>query len=223
MRSIFGIIGKSPFGPIVQHTEKVHEVVQRLRPLMAAFMDGDGERVRELEREITDLEHDADRIKHEIRDHLPRSLFLPVDRGDLLRFLREQDSIADRVEATAHLVAMRPAVTPPALRERVAALVDQVIRLSEAWYAAAHELTVLQEASFGGAEAAKVMAMVNDIGRMEWEADELEAAALRTLFQVEEQVGAVSTLIWMRVVETIGRVGDHAENTADLLRLMMAR
>lgn len=225
MRSIFGIIGRSPFGPIVQHTEKVHQVVVLLRPLMEAHMDSDTVRVGELEREITELEHQADTIKQEIRDHLPRSLFLPVDRGDLLRFLREQDSIADRVEAVAHLIGMRPLPrpTPPELRARVVAMVEQITRISEAWYGAATELTTLQEASFGGAEAAKVMTMVNEIGRMEWQADELEAETLRTLFTVEEEVGAVSTMIWMRVVETIGRVGDHAENTADLLRLMMAR
>jgi uncharacterized protein Yka (UPF0111/DUF47 family) len=37
-------------------------------------------------------------IKHEVREHLPHSYFLPVDRIDLERFISCQDNIADKAE-----------------------------------------------------------------------------------------------------------------------------
>lgn len=223
MRSVFGIIGKSPFGQLVEHTEKVHDTVVVLRPMMEAFVGGDWIGVRDLRKKVYKLEHEADLIKHGIREHLPRSLFLPVDRGDLLLFLKEQDSIADRVEDIGDVLSMRATPTPVEMRESVLGLADQVIRASETWYRAAAALTTLQEASFGGAEANKVLKLVDQVSQQEWEADKIEANVLKTLFTFEDELGAVSVLVWMNIIELMGGVADHAENTADLLRLLMAR
>lgn len=223
MRSIFGIIAKSPFTSINQHTKKVHETATQLRPLIECFTEGDWSGTMKITRQIYKLEHQADQLKDEIRDHLPRSLFLPVDRGDLLLFLREQDAIADSVEDVGDVLNMRETPTPAGLKEPVFALVDQVIRTSETWYSAANELTTLQAATFTGNEAERVLKVVDDVNHQEWEADKLEAAALKSLFTFEEEIGAVSVLLWMKIIATTGRVADHAENTADLLRLMIAR
>lgn len=223
MRTVFGIFGKSPFGPLAQHTKRVHDTVLVVRPLMEAFLAGDWSRVEELRQQVCDLEHAADTVKTEIREHLPRSLFLPVDRGDLLLFLREQDAIADRAADIADILMMRRTPSPAGMHGQVMALVDQVIRTSETWYAVSTELSTLQEASFEGAEASKVQRMVNEVDHQEHEADTLEAAALRALFEHEDELGAVSVVFWMNIIDKLGKIADHAENTAGLLRLMMAR
>lgn len=223
MRSVFGIIGKSPFGQLVEHTERVHETVAELRPMMEAFVAGEWMEVRALRKKIYKLEHQADLIKNGIRDNLPRSLFLPVDRGDLLLFLKEQDSIADRVEDIGDVLSMRATPTPEEMRPSILELADRVVLASDTWYRAATTLTTLQEASFGGSEAQKVLKLVDEVSHQEWEADKAEASALTTLFTFEDELGAVSVLVWMNIIELMGRVADHAENTADLLRLMMAR
>ena len=44
MRSIFGLFAKSPFGPLVQHAERVHDTVVLIRPMFEAFVEGDWER-----------------------------------------------------------------------------------------------------------------------------------------------------------------------------------
>ena len=90
MRAIAELFGKSPFGPLVEHTNKVHQTVREVRPLVEAFLDEDYEEVELIYERISKLEHKADVIKREIRNHLPKSLFLPVDRGDMLKFLKEQ-------------------------------------------------------------------------------------------------------------------------------------
>ncbi|MBA2244085.1 MAG: TIGR00153 family protein [Gemmatimonadetes bacterium] len=223
MRSVFGIFGRSPFGPLAKHTERVHETVAMIRPLMEAFMAGEWERAEQLYQQISKLEHKADVVKDEIRDHLPRSLLLPVDRGDLLKFLREQDAIADRAEDLAVLVTMRRTPTAPAMRESTLALVDQVIRTSETWYSIAMDLPLLQSASFSGPEADRIRRLIERVGREEWEADKAQSLVSKQLFEHEEELGAVSVVMWMRILATIGLVANHAENSADLLRLMMTR
>lgn len=223
MRTIMGLFGRSPFGPLAQHTERVHETVLLIRPLFEAFTGGQWERVEELYERIAELEHEADVIKNEIRDHLPKSMFLPVDRADVLLFLKEQDALADRAEDLGVILTMRRTPTPPDMKERVLAFVDQVIRTSEVWYQTVKELPTLQEASFAGPEVGKTMAQIVRVSDMEREADELQAEVTKMVFAREEELGAVSVFVWMNILKNIGGVANHAENSADLLRLMLAR
>ncbi|MEX0891553.1 MAG: TIGR00153 family protein [Gemmatimonadota bacterium] len=223
MRSIFGLFARSPFGPLAQHAERAHDCVELLTPLTEAFMAGEWDETHELYKKISKLEHKADNLKNDIRDHLPKSVFLPVDRGDVLLFLKEQDSIADSAEDVAVLLNMRRTPTPEAMKEPVREFVKHIIAVSAAWRDGAAELPTLQEASFVGAEVDKTIELVKEISDMEWEADKRQAALGRLLTEHEEELGAVSVIYWMKILKEIGDVANHAENTADILRLMLAR
>ncbi|HSJ15922.1 MAG TPA: TIGR00153 family protein [Longimicrobiales bacterium] len=223
MRSLVGLFARSPFGSLAEHAARVHEAVELLRPLFEAFIEGNWDETQKVYERISKLEHKADVLKNEIRDHLPKSLFMPVDRGDLLRFLKEQDGIADRTEDVAVLLVMRRTVTPPDMRAAVLDFVDYLIQTSAAWLSAARELTVLQEASFTGPEVEKAIQRAKDISDMEWEADKRQAALSEKLFDHEAEIGPVGVVMWMNVLRELGGVANHAENTADVLRLMLAR
>jgi predicted phosphate transport protein (TIGR00153 family) len=223
MRAIVGLFARSPFRPLLEHTERVHQTVELLPELFEAFIDARWELVQEVYERVSRLEHKADVVKNDIRDHLPNSLFLPVDRGDVLLFLKEQDSIADRVEDVAVLLTMRRTPTPDVLRETLSAFIEQVVRTSELWYETARELPTLQEAGFAGPEVERTMDRVRAISDYEWEADKLQAKATRVVLDQEEELGAVSVMFWMRILSTLGDVANRAENTADRLRLMLAR
>ena len=87
------LFGKSPFGPIVEHSKKVHECVELLWPIMETLVDEDFENLGRLRSRMARLEYEADLIKHEIRGFITQRSFLPVDRS-LDRFLlvqRKQD------------------------------------------------------------------------------------------------------------------------------------
>ena len=223
MRSILGLFGKSPFGPLAKHTVRVHETVLLLRPLFEAFVEERWNEVEEIYDRISKLEHKADLLKNDIRDHLPRSLFLPVDRGDVLRFLKAQDRIADRVEDLGVLLTLRRTPTPEPIRQPVLDFVDAVVRTAEAWFEAAQELPTLQEASFTGPAVAQMLKRINEISDLEWEADKKQAKVSKQLFEHEAEIGAVSILLWTNIFRTLGSVANYAERTADFLRLMLAR
>lgn len=223
MRTIVGLFGRSPFGPLAEHTERVHDTVMLIRPLFEAFLAGDRDRTQDIYEQICRLEQEADTIKNEIRDHLPKSLFLPVNRADVLMFLKEQDALADGAEDLGVIMTMRRTPVPEEMAEPILAFVDQVIRTSEVWYETVKELPALQEASFTGPEVGQTIASIIRVSDLEREADEQQAGVTKMLFARETELGAVSVFFWMNIFKTLGSVANHAENSADLLRLMLAR
>jgi uncharacterized protein len=223
MRPIVALFGKSPFGPLAEHAEQVKATIELVKPLMEAFMAGERKRTVELYQRISKLEHKADNIKNDIRDHLPKSLLMPVDRGDVLTFLKEQDRIADRAEDLGVLLTMRDTRVPTDMKQPVAELVDASVATANAWFRVATTLTTLEGASFAGPEVDRMMDQIRAISNLEWEADKKQAEASRVMFEHEEEIGAISVMMWMHIFRVLGSVADHAENTADLLRVMLAK
>lgn len=223
MRTIEKLFGKSPFGPLVEHTRRVHATVERVRPFLEAFLARDWDRCEELHDEVSRLEHEADKQKNQIRDQLPKSVFLPVDRSDVLGYLKQQDAIADAAEDLTVLLTLRYIETPEDLGRMILDFADQVIRTSELLLEAGLELADLFEASFGGPEVERVLAMVADVNDQEWEADKREREVTRALLNYEDGMDPVDLLLWMRALDVLGEVANHAENTGDLLRMMLAR
>jgi len=72
MRSIAKVFGRSPFVPLQIHMEKVAECVKQLPDLIAAYRREESESVEALRKKISRLEHEADALKHDIRNSLPR-------------------------------------------------------------------------------------------------------------------------------------------------------
>lgn len=223
MRTILDLFSQSPFGALLQHAERVHETVGLVRPLFEAYLAEEWERAEALYRRISKLEHKADELKNEIRDHLPRSIFLPVDRGDVLRYLKQQDGIADAAEDLGVMLTLRRSPLPDGLKPSVREFVDASVRASELLMEVSQELSRVLESSFRRADVERVLELVARINTQEWEADKLQWGLSRDLLAAEAELDPVTILLWMRIIEVIGEVANRAENTADMLRLMMAR
>lgn len=224
MRTFFELFARSPFEPLVRHAERVQKVVELLRPLMDAFVEGRWDEVREIHDDVSRLEHEADKVKQEIREHLPRSLFLPVDRGDLLGFLNEQDRVADAVEDLAVLVSMRERTrVPDEMRRPLETLVDGVLKALDVWHTMSSALPDLQESSFTGPELKRVMDVIQELHTLEWHSDQAQAALSQSIVEHEDELGPVSVLFLMRITSKLGEVANHAENAADRLSLMLAK
>ena len=89
------LFGQSPFKPLQEHMRVAVQCANEVPGLCEALFAGDREKLVAIRDEIDRLESSADDIKNRLRAHLPRSFFLPVDRGDLLEILDLQASIAD--------------------------------------------------------------------------------------------------------------------------------
>ncbi|UCC47707.1 MAG: TIGR00153 family protein [Gemmatimonadota bacterium] len=223
MRGILGLFAKSPFGLMVKHTALVQETVQLLRPLFDALLADDRERLAQIYEEICQKEHEADETKNQVRDHIPKSVFLPVNRSDILLYVKEQDGIADAVEDVAVILMMRDPKRIPVLEPKLIELVEQVNGTAELLFQAAGELMNLVAASFSGPEVNKVLDLVAEVHGEEAKSDRLQAEFSKLVFAREDEIDPISIFQWMHIVQVLGDVADHAENTGDVLRLMVAR
>jgi len=95
---------KSPFEQLLKHMGKVNECVDILVDGLLRYYKGDYKSFSEVAENVSTLEYEADLIKSNLRNHLPNSLFLPVDKGKFMWALREQDKILDHAENLAKML-----------------------------------------------------------------------------------------------------------------------
>lgn len=221
MSIISKLFGKSPFEPLYQHMLKVKECVDLVRPLMDAFLKGDDKKLEEMAEKIFKAEHDADVVKKDIRNNLPKSILLPVARGDLLSFLKEQDNIADSAEDLAVFLTMRKTVVPEELKPELKNFVEKVLETYEVAMTVSSEIKVLAETSFAGVEAHKVMDLIEELKLKEWEADKAQMEAAKKMFSIEKKLDPVSVMMWMHIFGELGILANHAENAGDRMRMML--
>jgi len=217
------LLKRSPFKGMQDHMRVVVECAGQVLPLLEALCAGDEPGVAAANERIIELEAEADAIKNRLRAHLPKSLFLPVDRRDLLEILQIQDSIADAAQDIAGLLTMRPMEVPEPFKEPLIALVRRCIAVCEHDARIIETLDELLETGFRGREATRVEAMLDQLNELEDETDELGMALTRILFRHEDDLKPVSVILWYDLIEWIGDLADNAEKAGNRLRLLIAR
>ncbi|MCS5619798.1 MAG: TIGR00153 family protein [Myxococcota bacterium] len=215
------LVGRSPVGPMQEHMRVVVACAHEIVPLVEAMASGDVAAVRERRAAIDDLEHEADSIKNEIRNNLPRRLMLALERRDMLEILDNQDSIADVTQDIAELVDQRGMVLPPPLVEPMTALAARVVAACDQGQKVINELDELVETGFSPRETARVETMISELGRIESDTDELQDRACRVLFSLEDELG-VATVYWHQIILWIADLADYAERVGNRLRLLIA-
>jgi len=98
------LFGRSPIGPIQDHMTVADEAAQLLSAFVQATIDEKWETAEIVYKQILDAEREADRLKRAIRQNLPKSLFLPVPRTDLLELVTIQDHVANRAKDVAGII-----------------------------------------------------------------------------------------------------------------------
>lgn len=219
---IAALFGKSPIRPLQEHMGVVEECVAEMVPLFEALRAGDRERIVEIKDRVFALETRADELKNDIRSHLPKSLFLPVDRRDLLSLLKTQDSIADTAQDVAGLLCVRDMRIPEPLKNLVPPYVQRNLDATKQCRKVINELDELLAASFRGPSADAVLAMVDELNHIETDADRQAMELLRALFEAEDTLKPLAVVFWYRLIRMIGDIADHAENVGDRLRLLLA-
>ena len=217
------LFGQSPFTALQEHMRVVVECAREVQPLIEALVAGDQEQVIQLKDRIFEQEAEADRIKHELRAHLPKSLFMPVDRRDLLEVLLLQDTIANVAQDIAGLLIERKMSIPDFLRDPLIVLTARCVDTVEHAAKVIEELDELLAIGFRGREVDRVDEMLKELNAIEDETDELGIALARALFDHEDALKPVSVMMWYQIIEWIGDLADYAEKVGDHLRLLIAK
>ena len=223
VRALVGLFARSPFKPLQAHMGKVIDCVEMIPTLMEAVVEGDTVRIRELRKEITRAEHEADIVKNELRENLPRTLFMPVSRADFLQLLHDQDDIADGAEDAAILADLKVLNVPVELRRQVIEYSEICVEAARSAQTVVGKLGELLETGFSGPESTEVMKLIDTVGEQEWEADKAAFKLIKALFNSPAGAHEADLCIWMKLLEALGNIADAAEQVANRLRLMLAR
>ncbi len=215
------LVGRSPIGPMQEHMKAAVDCAREIVPLVDAMASGDAAKIRECREHIDALEHKADEIKNEIRDHLPRRLMLAIERRDMLAILDSQDSMADVTQDIAELADQRAMQLPEGLIEPMKALAARVVAACEQAGRIIDELDELVETGFAGNTTTRVEEMISELGRIETETDELQDRACRVIFGMEDELGVAAVYLHQTVLWT-ANLADHAERVGSRLRLLIA-
>jgi len=217
------LFGRSPIGPMQQHIAKAHECAANLVPFFEAIMAEDWAKVEQVQQEMSRLEHEADKLKKSVRLHLPKSLFLPVPRSDLLELLSVQDKVANRAKDIAGLMLGRQMAIPQALQPLMRTYVQRSVDASAQALKAMNELDELLETGFAGREAVLVETLIEELGLIENDTDRLQIEVRRNLFKLEKDLPPVDVMFLYQIIDWVGDVADRAQRVGNRLEQLLAR
>lgn len=219
--TILNLFGRSPFAPLQSHMEKVSSCVHLLADLFIALEQRDYATVEKIATHIAELEHQADITKNDIRNHLPKSLYLPIDRAQLLEILSVQDKIADKAEDVAVLVTIKPIELLPSFCTEFKDFLHKNIRTFDGALLIIKEMHELLESSFGGIEAQKVRSMVEDVSYKEHEVDMIQRQLLKKLFTSETEMSYTTFYLWQKICGATADISNLSETLANRIRMTL--
>lgn len=221
LTTIARLFGKSPFFPLQSHMKKVSSCIKKLTEIFENLKTKSPQELEKLVHELSKLEHEADLTKNDIRNHLPKSLFLPIDRSQFLEILSIQDSISDQAEDIGNLLILYP-------MEELGELCDHFCELFEknvqAFWDARNiikELHDLLETSFGGIEAEKVKTIIERTSYVEYEADKLKHKLMKEFFKTAKNVSTPVFYLYIRLIEEINHISHISEKLANRIRMIL--
>lgn len=154
---------------------------------------------------IEDAEHAADRITHETVQLLHTTFVTPLDRDDIHRLISRMDDVLDLIQDTAESLVLYDIqkVTPEATQ-----LAELLLRCTELV-----QSVVKQIASMTDAQA--MLAICQEIDRLESEADRVMRGAISRLFRAETDVRQVIKL--KAVYESLESATDKCQDVANVI------
>ncbi|OEU57197.1 MAG: TIGR00153 family protein [Desulfobulbaceae bacterium S3730MH12] len=221
--SLSGLLRGSPFKPIQEHMRVVFSCICLIPVLFDALYRKDKQQVFEIAEQIKNLETDADKLKSTFRLSMPKSLFLPVDRKDLLSLIGDQDHIADTAEEIGKILTYRDMDVPEALKELLDELLEGTMEISSEAKEMIERLDELLEVGFGGRELDITSEMIAGVRRSEHNIDAIMHRTRRALFSVESELDPVSVIFWYEIIDLLGRISDQCEDLADRFLLFLSK
>ncbi len=219
--SFFSLFYESPFKKLKDHADKVKECAWMFKRAVECYVALDCEEFDKLTEDVAKLESQADWLKRNLRNHLPRGLLMPVDKFVLLDCLREQDHVLDNVEEALYWISFKPegGVAEELIGDFLH-LIDAVIPSIEKLPEMAEQAIVYFKSSTEK-NRDKLKSIIGDIHQAEKEADHLEYELKKQAFAVLKD--PVDLFHVVRLVEIIGNIADDAQNASDRMRTMIAR
>jgi predicted phosphate transport protein (TIGR00153 family) len=154
---------------------------------------------------ISDIEHDCDRITHAVVAQLHKTFITPLDRNDIYRLITKMDDVMDFVEAAAERIALYEIHDMNKEAGDLAAILltssERVLEAVAGFRDLKHPALILEKCI--------------EINRLENEADGVLRSALARLFR--EEKNPITILKWKEIYELLETATDRCEDVANII------
>jgi predicted phosphate transport protein (TIGR00153 family) len=179
-------------------------IAQTLIELLEGFPSGADAKVRE----VKELEHEGDRLTHEVIDLLNRTFVTPFDRDDMYRLASVIDDVCDHIdEAADNIDAYEVRNVPAKAREQAEVIHRAASRLHEA-----------VERLEGFKDSSRQLAALREL---EDEGDRISREAIADLFR--SGADPLTIIRWKDIHEQLEEAVDACENAADVLDAILVK
>ena len=217
-RNIFAWLGMKEEKTVLEHSRqhlaKVLVTVEKLNDAIRALEKGDIPGKDKSIEEVKAAEREGDDLRRQMMKSLSEGLLLPLDRGDLMHFVKILDSIADWAKGAARLLEFcKTDILPPAfikgLRENSDFIVEEAEKLNEA------------TESLIKNDLEKALSDCSLVEELEEKADDKKRDLLGILLATD--LAAPQLLLLFQIIEAVENVSDRIEDAADLIRILAVK
>lgn len=220
---ILDLVGKSPIKPLQQHMEKVCYCSELLGEFLKASSGEDWERAAEIQTLIVKAENDADEIKHSIRSNLPKSVWMPFARSDVIELLTIQDRLANKSKDVAGLMLGRKIVFPKSMQDELGRMYQLSIDAAHKAKDAIGELDELLETGFSGKEIKLVQELLDQLNDIENDSDSSQIGLRAHLMDLENDLPPVHVMFLYKIIDLIGDIADVSQRIGNRLLLLTSK
>ncbi len=217
------IFGRSPVSPLQKHIATVIACAEQLVPYFEAVFKNDWDEAAKIQEKLAALEGEADDTKNNLRMNLPTSLFMPMDRRDILEVLEMQDTIANKAKDISGLTLGRKISIPVTLAGDFMAFLHRCIDAAKQAQIAVNELDELVVTGFQGDEATRVKKMITELHTIERETDVIQVKLRASLHALESGLPPIDVMFIYKIIEWIGDLADASQSAGNHLQLILAK
>jgi hypothetical protein len=165
-----------------------------------------GSGVAEARRRVAFHEDKADVIARAVLVGLRRSFITPFDRGDMKELINQLDDAIDQMKKTAKATSL---FEVESFELQMRQMADIILRCAELTVEAVGLLSALRS------NIARINAIAEEITRLEEQADDLNDAGIKALYQRYKDGNAMAFIVGAEVYDHLEKVVDRFEDVAN--------
>ncbi|MFC2012783.1 DUF47 domain-containing protein [Chloroflexota bacterium] len=155
--------------------------------------------------EIAELEHEGDKITHDIMEQLNSTFVTPLDREDITMLSHSMDDVTDFIKAASDTMVIYKVDRPGPKAQELAKIIVQAAKEVE------NAVPVLRNRR----ELQKVLPRCVELNRLENMADTVYRSALAELFDDTADIARI--IKWREIYEQMESATDRCEDVANVL------
>jgi len=204
--------GRSPMDGLLEHYGQIEAAMSLIQESLLCYMEG-GSTCKDfmtLKGELDNHEENADIIKRNIRNHLPHSLFMAVDKTLFINYTRAQDNILDAAQDALDWLNIHDVNLAELIGATGLALVEEATRTVELLKPALED-TIKQ----------LVKTKYRAVREQHKQVRRLKSQIFSELYKQNMDFKSIFQLL--HFFDRMNEMSHNAENCVDMLRAMIAR